>query len=153
MIKWILILLFVASVLYTHYRGRVSHKPLRQLSDHSTFMSPINALMTLFGRDEDRPYHDLRNYPELERLTGNWETIRDEAMELQDRIKATSRYDDAGFNSFFRRGWKRFYLKWYGESHAPAEQPCPRTTRSEDTRLNSSHVGIRYCGFCLKKKS
>ena len=129
MIKWILILLFVASVLYTHYRGRVRHKPLRQLSDHSTFMSPINALMTLFGRDKDRPYHDLANYPELERLTSNWETIRDEAMALQDHIKASSRYDDAGFNSFFRRGWKRFYLKWYGESHASAEQLCPRTTQ------------------------
>jgi len=33
-----------------------------------------------------------------------------------------------GFNSFFKAGWKRFYLKWYGESHPSAMKLCPRTT-------------------------
>ena len=36
-------------------------------------------------------------------------------------------YNDMGFNSFFRSGWKRFYLKWYGEELASARAACPRT--------------------------
>ncbi|HEY0179378.1 MAG TPA: aspartyl/asparaginyl beta-hydroxylase domain-containing protein, partial [Dokdonella sp.] len=30
--------------------------------------------------------------------------------------------------SFFRRGWKRFYLKWYDDAHPSARVLCPRTT-------------------------
>ena len=36
--------------------------------------------------------------------------------------------DDAGFNSFAKTGWKRFYLKWYGAAHPSALRLCPRTT-------------------------
>ncbi|MFY1080171.1 aspartyl/asparaginyl beta-hydroxylase domain-containing protein, partial [Escherichia coli] len=35
--------------------------------------------------------------------------------------------DDAGFNSFFKYGWKRFYLKWYEANYPSAETLCPRT--------------------------
>jgi beta-hydroxylase len=43
-------------------------------------------------------------------------------------IKRSNQYDDVGFNSFFKTGWKRFYLKWYGDSHPSAMKLCPRTT-------------------------
>ncbi|MCM2971807.1 MULTISPECIES: lipid A hydroxylase LpxO [Larsenimonas] len=128
MIKWTLVALIVASILYVHFRGRVRHKPLRQLSDHSSFMAPINAFMYLFSSVPDRPYHQPETFPELHELTRQWEVIRDEAEQLEHHIKGSSQKDDAGFNSFFRRGWKRFYLKWYGDSHASARELCPKTT-------------------------
>ncbi|MEX0634216.1 aspartyl/asparaginyl beta-hydroxylase domain-containing protein [Serratia ureilytica] len=31
-----------------------------------------------------------------------------------------------GFNTFFKRGWKRFYLKWYSDSHPSAQALCPK---------------------------
>lgn len=127
MIKWPLVTLFLCSVFYTHYRGKVRHKWLRQSTDHSTFMAPINAFMTLFSRLPDRPYHHLDSYPEMRPLAEQWQVIRDEALALQEHIKASANFDDAGFNSFFRRGWTRFYLKWYGASHPSAQQRCPRT--------------------------
>ncbi|MDI5754591.1 Tar ligand binding domain-containing protein, partial [Salmonella enterica subsp. enterica serovar Montevideo] len=37
--------------------------------------------------------------------------------------------NDAGFNTFFKRGWKRFYLKWYSDAHPSAETLCPITTK------------------------
>src|SRR6266511_528566 len=40
---------------------------------------------------------------------------------------ATSGYTDLGFNSFFRRGWKRFYVKWYDDPLPSAKRLCPRT--------------------------
>ncbi len=43
------------------------------------------------------------------------------------RIRSATGYNDLGFNLFFRSGWKRFYLKWYGEELASARAACPRT--------------------------
>lgn len=119
---------FVASALYVHLRGRDRYTPVRQLSDHSTFMAPINAVMYAFSAVPDRPYHRESDFPELQALTDQWQSIRDEALALEDHIKGSEKRDDIGFNSFFRRGWKRFHLKWYGKSHESARRLCPRTT-------------------------
>ncbi|HHW4680209.1 MAG TPA: lipid A hydroxylase LpxO [Xylella taiwanensis] len=131
MIKWSLIVLFISSVLYTHFRGRVRHRWRRQLFDHSTFMAPINALMYLCSRIPTTPFIDPATFfPELMPLRTQWTTIRDEALALQriQKIRAADGHTDAGFNSFFRRGWKRFYLKWYGTTHPSAIALCPKTT-------------------------
>jgi len=57
------------------------------------------------------------------------DVIRDEGMRLFDDgyIKAAAKYNDLGFNSFFRTGWKRFYLKWYDKALPSAEALCPKT--------------------------
>src|SRR2546422_1061818 len=41
--------------------------------------------------------------------------------------RAAAKYNDLGFNSFFRTGWKRFYVKWYNEPLPSAKALCPRT--------------------------
>jgi beta-hydroxylase len=41
-------------------------------------------------------------------------------------VKAANN-DDAGFNSFFKEGWKRFYLKWYDVDPGSAARLCPKT--------------------------
>lgn len=59
----------------------------------------------------------------------NRRTIREEGLRLLDDgfVRAASAYNDLGFNSFFRTGWKRFYLKWYGDPLPSAQAMCPRT--------------------------
>lgn len=54
--------------------------------------------------------------------------IRDEALVLfaQGQIKAADKYNDWGFNSFFRTGWKRFYPKWYDQALPSAVANCPK---------------------------
>jgi beta-hydroxylase len=126
----LILLTFIAAGAFTHLRGRVRHSLGRQLTDHSTFMAPYNALMYLFSSVPSRPFIDLRHFPELEPLKQNWETIRDEALRLFDEgyIRSASKYNDLGFNSFFKSGWKRFYLKWYDDFLPSARDLCPRTT-------------------------
>ncbi|MCE4061684.1 lipid A hydroxylase LpxO [Pandoraea sputorum] len=128
--KWIVLAIIAACAVYVHFRGKVRHKFFRQLSDHSTFLSPLNVFMYTFSRVPTTPYLKSDNFPELEPLRQNWEAIRAEAMSLLDesRIKASDKYNDVGFNSFFKSGWKRFYLKWYDESHPSANALCPVTT-------------------------
>lgn len=122
-----IIIIFILSVLYAHLRGKEKLKLSRQLFDHSTFLGPVNMFMTGFSRLPSQPFFDVKSFPELQPLQDNWEMIRDEAVLLQSQIKAAEKNNDAGFNTFFKRGWKRFYLKWYQQSHPSAEQLCPKT--------------------------
>ncbi|MDB6063218.1 MAG: aspartyl/asparaginyl beta-hydroxylase [Verrucomicrobiaceae bacterium] len=128
-IKLILLLLFIASAVYVHLRGKVRHKFWRQASDHSTFMAPINAFMYMLSRVPNKPYIDVTQFPDLLPLQQHWQEIRDEAIQLMHggHVKASSQYNDIGFNSFFKSGWKRFYLKWYDDSHPSAKVLCPKT--------------------------
>lgn len=124
------VLTFLLSGLYMHLRGRVRHKPLRQLFDHSTFTAPFNVFMLAFSRVPRTPYLPVATFPELVELEKHWEEIRAEALDLarKMRIRAPIANDDAGFNSFFKTGWTRFYLTWYGKPHPSALEFCPRTT-------------------------
>lgn len=121
--------LFVFSGIYVHFRGKVRHKPLRQLSDHSTFMAPVNCFIYLFSKLPSQPYHSVDVFPELKLLSDNWQKICEEALSLDDRqqIVAAQGHEDAGFNSFFRTGWRRFHLKWYGNDLISAQRLCPYT--------------------------
>jgi beta-hydroxylase len=121
--------ILVTSTLYMHYRGHDRLNFRRQVSDHSTFLAPYNCLMYLFSGVPPTPILRVEDFPELLGLRRHWRTIREEALRLYQKgyIRASDRHDDLGFNSFFRRGWKRFYLKWYGEPLPSAQSLCPQT--------------------------
>lgn len=125
----LIVYLFLLPTLYVHFRGRERHSFLRQLTDHSTFMAPYNVLMYLFSKVPRTPTLPVDCFPELERIREQWPVIRDEAARLYQsgHVKAAEGHTDLAFNSFFRRGWKRFYLKWYGDFLPSAEELCPRT--------------------------
>lgn len=121
---------FILCAIYVQNRGKVQHAKLsRKLTDHSNFLAPINCLFYLFSRVPNQPYIPLSEFPTLQPLQDNWQLIRDEALALhqQAAIKASDNIDDIGFNSFFKTGWKRFYLTWYGTEVASASRLCPRT--------------------------
>ncbi|MDN4038553.1 lipid A hydroxylase LpxO [Massilia sp. YIM B02443] len=127
--KWVVVGFYILSILHIHFRGRVRLPFRRQIFDHSSFMAPINIFMHKFSRVPSTPFIPVSEFPELARLQENWPIIRAEAENLLalKKIKAAEQNDDAGFNSFFKNGWKRFYLKWYDASHPSAERLCPQT--------------------------
>jgi beta-hydroxylase len=127
--KFIFLYILIISTVIIHYRGKVRYKFFRQLTDHSTFMAPINVPMYALSGVENKPYIKTSTFKELNVIREHWQTIRDEAilLEREELIKGSNQYNDVGFNSFFRRGWKRFYLKWYDDFHPSAKKYCPRT--------------------------
>ena len=128
--KWTLTSIFLLSVIYVHFRGKVRMPFFRQLFDHSSIMAPLNILIYLFSKvPTNAVYLPTSTFSDLKILEDNWEIIRDEAQALScmEKIRAAEKNDDAGFNSFFKSGWKRFYLKWYDANHPSAEQFCPKT--------------------------
>lgn len=136
--------LILAAALFVHFRGRVRLKFARQLTDHSTFTAPYNALVYLFSGVPNQSYYEPKAFADLQTLTDNWEMIRDEGLALlgEGRIAAATGHNDVGFHTFFKRGWKRFYLKWYGHPIPSAKAHCPKTTALLDS-LPSVH-GAMY---------
>ena len=127
--KWWFVAVYLSSVLFVHFRGRARLPFFRQLFDHSTFMAPINMVMYTLSKVSSKAYLPVSDFKELDVLQANWQQIRIEALHLlhTQKIRAAAQNNDAGFNSFFKTGWKRFYLKWYDASHPSAEELCPNT--------------------------
>ena len=127
--KWLFVGVYVVSVLFVHFRGRARLPFFRQMFDHSTFMAPINMLMYVLSKVPSKAFLPVAGFKDLDVLQANWQQIRAEAVHLLNtqKIRAAEGNNDAGFNSFFKSGWKRFYLKWYDASHPSAQQLCPQT--------------------------
>ena len=71
---------------------------------------------TAFSAVPNKPYIDVAPLPATcSRCarTGRSSATRRCKLFDEGHIRAAAGYNDLGFNSFFRRGWKRFYLKWY----------------------------------------
>jgi beta-hydroxylase len=135
MMKWAILSLWVSAILYLHFRSRIRLPWRRVFLDHSILLAPINAIMVLFSKVPTTPFISVSHFPELKILQDNWKTFREEALHLsqQQEIKAAANHDDIGFNSFFKYGWKRFYLKWYGARHPSANELCPKSVALLDS--------------------
>ena len=61
--RYVVLAVFIVSVLYVHLRGKVRLPFLRQLFNHSSILAPVNALLYLFSAVPPRPYLDPRGTP------------------------------------------------------------------------------------------
>jgi beta-hydroxylase len=130
MIACAVIATWLACILLVHLRGRIRHSFWGQVFDHSGLLAPVNVFLYAFSAVPNKPYLAPSLFPELETLRAHADVIREEGLALMAhaRMRAPDKQDDAGFNSFAKAGWKRFYLKWYGDAHPSAQRLCPRTT-------------------------
>ncbi|MSQ80845.1 MAG: aspartyl/asparaginyl beta-hydroxylase domain-containing protein [Candidatus Methylopumilus sp.] len=129
--KWLILNLWIIAIIYNNYRGQVRLKFTHMFVNHSIVLAPINMFMVLMSKVPRTPFISLNEIQELKILQDNWMVFRDEAVNLSKikKIKAAEKHDDIGFNSFFKYGWKRFYLKWYDASHPSAIQLCPKSIK------------------------
>lgn len=127
--KFIALYLYVGAVCYVHFRGKARLRFGRQLTEHSGLAAPINALLYLFSAVPKDPILPVERFPQLLPLRDAWRTFRDEALALSEggHIRPSERHDDLTFVAFYRRGWKRFYLKWYDDPMPSARALCPRS--------------------------
>lgn len=122
-------LIFVVSAVYVYFRGKVRFGLVRSLTDYQVLLAPINSLLYLFSKTKAGAFIPVADFPEMKPLQDHWQIIRDEALALNadGAIAAATGYNDIGFNSFFRTGWKRFHLYWYGKEMPSAQLNCPKT--------------------------
>jgi len=132
------ILAFIGvSLIYVYaYRGEARYASLREyLRKGWPVFSPLNCLLYLFTKKRARkPFSDLADFPELAPIRENWETIRDEALSIYEqqyfektKDQENASHYDLGFRTFYKYGWSKFYVTWYGYTHASAQRLCPKT--------------------------
>ena len=129
----------LGSVTYVYlYRGNVRYENLSEyLKKGWPIFSPLNCLLYIFTQPRaSQPIINLDKFHELDDIQKNWETIRKEVTSLYEQgyFELTTRADsdasfDIGFRTFFKYGWSKFYLKWYGYTHESAKKLCPHTVR------------------------
>lgn len=132
-----LVLYSFGSVLYVYkFRGKVRYKSLNQYLRKSwPILAPLNCLLYLTTYKYIRkPVLDSAVFNDLHYIKDNWNTIRSEALELHnegvfEKVKEIGSvgYYDLGFRTFYKRGWSKFYIKWYGTLHESAKTQCPKT--------------------------
>ena len=136
---FLIVSFILGSITYVYlYRGNVRYENLSEyLRKGWPIFSPLNCLLYIFTQPRARqPILDLDNFHELDDIQKNWETIREEVINLyqQRYFELTTQPDsdasfDIGFRTFFKYGWSKFYLKWYGYTHESAKKLCPKTAR------------------------
>jgi len=97
--------------------------------------SPFNCFLYLFTKPAaKKPIMDFSDFPELNIIQENWETIREEAKSLKEQgffdqttKESSASYYDLGFRTFYKYGWSKFYINWYGYTHQSAKKLCPKT--------------------------
>ena len=159
----ILGVLITTSIVYVYrYRGTARYADFREYFRKGwPIFSPANCLLYLTTEARGSgPILDIAHFPELASLRDNWEIIRDEALALQNRHyfdvtkrPGTPAYYDVGFRTFFKNGWSRFYLKWYGYTHHSARALCPKTVAilSGVPSLNGAMFALLPAGSQLSR--
>lgn len=131
---------YAATCIFYVYRlrGRQRYRSFGQYLRKSwPVFAPFNCLLYMTTRrSARRPVLEPREIDGLHRLRRNWRKIREEALALHasGSLEAASApgtrgHHDVGFRTFHKRGWRRFYLTWYGEPHRSALRLCPTTVR------------------------
>lgn len=132
----------LGSMAYVYrFRGTVRYDGFSEYLRKGWFIfTPLNCFLYLLTEERaKRPIMDLSRFKELDLLKENWETIRDEVIALHKRgvfeeskNPDTNSYYDIGFRTFYKYGWSKFYVKWYGYSHKSAKELCPKTVELLD---------------------
>jgi beta-hydroxylase len=133
----IVLLYCIASVIYVYrWRGQTRYQSLTQYLRKSwPVFAPLNCLLYMTTKAEARKsVLDAAYLKNISVLRDNWQIIKDEALALQatgafEAIKTPGSvgYYDVGFRTFYKRGWSKFYLMWYGTTHNSAMRLCPQT--------------------------
>ncbi|MEM7210104.1 MAG: aspartyl/asparaginyl beta-hydroxylase domain-containing protein [Pseudomonadota bacterium] len=133
-------LIYVSSVVFIRMRNRDKFSLVRQLNDFSTLMVPFNMPAYCLSKLPNTPIIDKVDYPELQILEDNWETIRDEALALY-RDGHVDVGDDMPASSFYKNGrWKSFYLKSYENPIPSAYEMAPKTMAMIDQIPAMNHA-------------
>lgn len=144
----------VAAIGYVYrWRGQARYPTFSEYLRKSwPIFAPLNCLLYLATHRQARlPVLDAGYLHGIARLREAWPQIRAEGLALHQaaELEATTTpgsagYHDLGFRTFYKRGWKKFYLKWYGTPHRSAQRLCPTTVR-----LLEQVPGIRAAMFSL----
>ena len=136
--KWLILFIWLGSILFIHLRGVVRFPLRRQLTHGSSWLAPLNAILILLQKVPTTPYIPTSRLSELSLLEDNWQTIRDEALESEhfkttkttkatDPTEPTEPSQDNDSIESSEHDSLSFYLKNQSTQQFSAEMSYPQT--------------------------
>lgn len=135
----LLVAFVVGSLIYVYrFRGKARFESFGEyLRKGWPIFAPFNCLLYMFTEKRALlPIMDVEKFPELKAIQNNWQTIQKEVVELYEKgyfektkDPTENSYYDIGFRTFYKYGWSKFYLKWYGYTHDSAKRLAPETIK------------------------
>ncbi len=134
----ILAFYFISMAYVYFYRGQARYANVSEyLRKGWPIFTPFNCMLYMFTKKRAKgAIMDTNLYPELRKITDNWELIKEEGVSLlnnkffdETTDVGSSSYYDLGFRTFYKYGWSKFYLTWYGHTHLSAAKLCPKTVK------------------------
>lgn len=136
----VIIALVVSAVEHLRKRGKVGVSIRDAYKPSAVFLAPYNRWLSKRSVGGSPPFLSMGDhFPDHEVLRGNWKTIRAEALALHKIT--TSIRQDKYFRKIADGGWKKFYLKWYGDILPEARALCPKTCSLLD-KLPDTHLAM-----------
>jgi beta-hydroxylase len=135
-----LLILLIILIICTEYDRR-TYKTRRELQNIGKYFSDLNKVLfspiSCFVKMNSKvqqlvSYPDLEyNFPNYKILEDNWKIIKDEALNMIDKGKATTIQGDMFFKDKITSDgkWKKYYIKWYNPISKEVEYNCPNTTK------------------------
>ena len=120
------------------FRGQARYTGLSEyLRKGWPLFSPFNCLLYMFTEKRaTKNFANLTDFPELAEIQANWKTIQKEALDVynQEYFDRTTDKDNAshydlGFRTFYKYGWSKFYITWYGYTHKSSQRLMPETVK------------------------
>lgn len=125
------------SAVYVYkFRGETRFQNFSQfIRKGSAAFTPFNCFLYLMSEKRaQKPIMVMSDFKELQPIVDNWEVIQKEARALWDskffeqtKDPKNDAFYDIGFRTFYKYGWGKFYLNWYGYTHQSALNTCPKT--------------------------
>lgn len=127
----------LGSLYYTYqFRGQERFKSWQEyLRKGWWIFTPLNCFLYIFSKKHAHGVIlDTSKFRDLDEIRESWQIIREEALALKEgdyfekiRDPESQSYYDIGFRTFYKYGWSKFYLTWYGHDLESAKRLCPRT--------------------------
>lgn len=98
--------------------------------------APFNLLtaVSLEKFSYSDPFPSLeKGFPDHNRLRKHWRTIKDEVLDIYNKGSMKEIKGDMFFQKIADDKWKKFYIKWYGDSLTDANKKLPFTTQLIDS--------------------
>ncbi|MCO5112575.1 MAG: aspartyl/asparaginyl beta-hydroxylase domain-containing protein [Bdellovibrionaceae bacterium] len=153
-LMFVLFMFAVGAMTYVYaFRGQARFESLTEyLRKGWPIFAPLNCTLYMVTQKRaSKPIMDVKDFPELQILQDNWQVIRDEVLELYKSKaldatgdSANTSYYDIGFRTFYKYGWRKFYLNWYGYTHTSAQKSCPKTVEllSRVPSVNGAMISV-----------
>ena len=89
--KWLFICVWLISILFFYFRGKIKPTFSKIFIDHSVLLAPLNALLILCSKEKFRsgPFILKEHFVDMELITENWRvflTLKNVTTMLMDSV-------------------------------------------------------------------